>query len=336
MAGGKERVLRRRIKSVQTTKKITKAMELIAASRIVKSQQRVLAARPYSDQITEVIRNLAAAGAGGGAPLLSQREDVRTVATIVVGGDRGLSGAYNSNVIRMAERNMAAQRRDGKETALIAVGKKVDSYFRFRKYDIAASHTGFSDEPTYEDARTVAESVVPKFEDGTYDRVDIVYTQFLSAGTQVVTTRQFLPLDTSTITGAGQAGVGSASEQPASGAPQATADYEFEPGPDAILERLLPRYAESRLFAALLEGAASFFAAQQRAMKSATDNAEELIIKLSRQMNRARQDSITTEIMEIVGGAEALRAGKAGEMDLIPDNALAIGDLMVDHVDYNR
>jgi F-type H+-transporting ATPase subunit gamma len=333
VAGGKERVLRRRIKSVQTTKKITKAMELIAASRIVKSQQRVLAARPYADQITEVIRNLAAAGAGGGAPLLAAREDVSTVATIVVGGDRGLSGAYNSNAIRMAERNMAAQRKQGQETALVAVGKKVDSYFRFRGFSIAASHTGFSDEPTYEDARAVAASVVPLFEDGTYDRVDIVYTQFLSAGTQVVATRQFLPLDT-------QAVVGSASEQTAGGAAKQTAgssaDYEFEPGPDAILERLLPRYAESRLFAALLEGAASFFAAQQRAMKSATDNAEELIIKLSRQMNRARQDSITTEIMEIVGGAEALRAGKSGEMDLIPDNALAIGDLMVDHVDYNR
>jgi F-type H+-transporting ATPase subunit gamma len=320
MAGGKERVLRRRIRSVQTTKKITKAMELIAASRIVKSQQRVLAARPYADQITEVIRNLAAAGAGGGAPLLSQREDVQTVATIVVGGDRGLCGGYNSNAIRMAERNMAAQRREGKDTALIVVGKKIDSYFRFRGYDIAAHHSGFSDEPTYEDARAVASSVVPQFEDGTYDRVDIVYTQFLSAGTQQVVTRQFLPLDTSALTEAAEA------SGPA-------ADYEFEPGPDAILDRLLPRYAESRLFAALLEGAASFFAAQQRAMKSATDNAEELIIKLSRQMNRARQDAITTEIMEIVGGAEALRQGQSDEMDLIPDNALAIPDLLPDHVE---
>jgi F-type H+-transporting ATPase subunit gamma len=322
VAGGKERVLRRRIKSVQTTKKITKAMELIAASRIVKSQQRVLAARPYADQITEVIRNLAAAGAGGGAPLLAPREQVRTVATIVVGGDRGLSGAYNSNAIRMGERNMAAQRREGQETVLIAVGKKVEGYFRFRKYDIADAFTGFLDEPHYEDARRIAEAVVPKFEDGTYDRVDIVYTQFLSAGTQQVVTRQFLPLDTSSIT-----------ETAADGP---SADYEFEPGPEQILDRLLPRYAEARLFSALLEGAASFFAAQQRAMKSATDNAEELITKLSREMNRARQDSITTEIMEIVGGAEALRQGKSDGMDLIPDDALGIRDLLVDTVDYNR
>lgn len=322
MAGGKERILRRRIKSVQTTKKITKAMELIAASRIVKSQQRVLAARPYADQITEVIRNLAAAGAGGGAPLLAQRDQIDTVATIVIGGDRGLCGGYNGNAIRMAERNMSAQRREGQTTALVTVGKKIESYFRFRKFDIDASFSGFLDEPAYEDARAIAEAVVPKFEDGTYDRVDIVYTQFLSAGTQKVVTRQFLPLDTSSL-------VEDASEGP-------SADYEFEPGPDAILDRLLPRYAEARLFSALLEGAASFFAAQQRAMKSATDNAEELIIKLSREMNRVRQDAITTEIMEIVGGAEALRQGKSEGMDLIPDNALSISDLLVDTVDYNR
>ena len=325
MAGGKERVLRRRIKSVQTTKKITKAMELIAASRIVKSQQRVLAARPYADQITEVIRNLATAGAGGGAPLLAQREQIGTVATIVIGGDRGLCGGYNTNAIRMAERNQAVQRREGQQTVLFAVGRKIESYFRFRKFDIEASFTGFLDEPHYENAREIAAAVVPKFEDGTFDRVDIVYTQFLSAGTQKVVTRQFLPLDTSTITGtevADQSGP--------------TADYEFEPDPDSILDRLLPRYAEARLFSALLEGAASFFAAQQRAMKSATDNAEELITKLSRQMNRVRQDAITTEIMEIVGGAEALRQGQSDEMDLIPDHALAIQDLLVDTVDRHR
>ncbi len=314
MAGGKERILRRRIKSVQTTKKITKAMELIAASRIVKSQQRVLAARPYADQITEVIRNLAAAGAGGGAPLLAQRDEIRTVATVVVGGDRGLCGGYNANAIRMAERNMAAIRAEGKQTKVITVGRKIENYFKFRGYELEESFTGFLDEPHYEDARRIAGYVVPAFEDETFDRVDLVYTQFLSAGTQQVVTRQFLPLDTSGLM-----------EGEATGP---TADYEFEPAPDAILERLLPRYAEARLFSALLEGAASFFAAQQRAMKSATDNAEELIIKLSREMNRARQDAITTEIMEIVGGAEALRQGNQGEMDLIPDRAFMPRDLL--------
>ncbi len=314
MAGGKERVLRRRIKSVQSTKKITKAMELIAASRIMKAQQRVAAARPYSEQITEVIRNLAAAGAGQDSPLLQQRDEVRTVAVVVVAGDRGLCGGYNTNVIRAAERAMEALRAEGKQTALVTVGKKAGAYFRFRGYEIDAAFAGFSDEPTYEDARQVAEAVVGRFVDGDYDQVQLFYTQFISAGTQRVVERRFVPLEADALQAAEASG-------PA-------ADYEFEPGPAQILDRLLPRYAEARLYAALLEGSASFFAAQQRAMKSATDNAEELIIKYSRAMNRARQDAITTEIMEIVGGAEALRQGQAGGSDLIADNALKVADVI--------
>ncbi len=308
MAGGTERVLRRRIKSVQSTKKITKAMELIAASRILKAQQRVQAARPYSEQITEVIRNLAAAGAGQGSALLEQREDVRTVAFVVVSADRGLAGAYNSSVIRAAEREIQQLRAAGTQTRLVTIGKKATTYFRFRGYELDESFQGFSEEPTYEDARRVAEAVVARFEAGEYDRVDIVTTQFISAGVQRVVQRRFVPLELDTA---------AESSGP-------SADYEFEPGPGEILDRLLPRYAEARLYAALLEGSASFFAAQQRAMKSATDNAEELITKLSRVMNRARQDAITTEIMEIVGGAEALRQGQAGGTDLLADKALDV------------
>src|SRR5687768_11375090 len=311
MAGGAERILRRRIKSVQSTKKITKAMELIAASRILKAQQRVNAARPYSEQITEVIRNLAAAGAGKGSALLEQRDDIRTVAFVVVAGDRGLCGGYNTNVIRTAEREMARLREEGKQTRLITVGKKATGYFRFRGYELDDSHVGFSDDPTYEDARRVAESVVARFEEGEYDSVELAYTQFISAGVQRVLLKRFVPLETDILDAA------ETTDGP-------SADYEFEPGPGAILERLLPRYAEARLYAALLEGAASFFAAQQRAMKSATDNAEELITKLSRVMNRARQHAITTEIMEIVGGAEALRQGQAGGTDLLADKALDV------------
>jgi F-type H+-transporting ATPase subunit gamma len=317
MAGGKERVLRRRIKSVQSTKKITKAMELIAASRILKAQQRVNAARPYSERITEVIRNLAAAGAGKGSALLQQRDEVRTVALVVIAGDRGLCGAYNTNVIRHAERELARLREEGKHTRLVTVGKKPTGYFRFRGFDIDDSFTGFSDAPTYEDARGVAEAVVARFEAGEYDQVDLIFTQFISAGTQRVTQRRFVPIETDVL------------EDAAGAAP--SADYEFEPNPGEILDRLLPRYAEARLFAALLEGSASFFAAQQRAMKAATDNAEELITKLSRVMNRARQDSITTEIMEIVSGAEALRAGQAGDSDLLADRALSVVDLAGRH-----
>jgi F-type H+-transporting ATPase subunit gamma len=321
MPGGQERALRRRIRSVQATKKITKAMELIATSRIVKAQQRVAAARPYSERITEVLRNLAAAGAGGDSPLLSERDDVRTVAYVVIAADRGLCGAYNSSVIRAAERSMLRQRAEGRQTRLVTVGKKAATYFRFRGWDIDAHFQGFADQPAYEDARSIAEHVVTQFGSGEYDLVELAYTQFLSVVSQRVVIRRFVPLDRSMI------------EQAAEGP---HADYEFEPEPQEILDRLLPRYAEARLYAALLDGAASFLAAQQRAMKSATDNAEDLIVRYSRAMNRARQDAITTEIMEIVGGAEAMRAAKADGSDLLVDHALMSADVLSDRLEPSR
>jgi len=321
MPGGQERALRRRIRSVQATKKITKAMELIATSRIVKAQQRVAAARPYSERITEVLRNLAAAGAGGDSPLLTERDDVHTVAYVVIAADRGLCGAYNSSVIRAAERSMQRQRAEGRQTRLVTVGKKAASYFRFRGWDIDAHFQGFADQPAYEDARSIAEHVVTQFGSGEYDLVELAYTQFLSVASQRVVIRRFVPLDRSMI------------EQAAEGL---HADYEFEPDPQEILDRLLPRYAEARLYAALLDGAASFLAAQQRAMKSATDNAEDLIVRYSRAMNRARQDAITTEIMEIVGGAEAMRAAKADGSDLLVDHALMSADILSDRLEPSR
>ena len=315
MAGGKERVLRRRIKSVESSKKITRAMELIAASRIHKAQQRVAAARPYSEQITAVIRNLAAAGAGGGHALLTERESVRTVGFVVICADRGLAGGYNSGVLRQAERALKEEVAAGREYVLILVGKKARDYFRFRGYTIDASFTGISDNPSYEHAREVAAEVRTRFEAGGVDRVDMVYTQFLSVGTQRVLTRQFMPIEAEAVI-----------EAPT----DAQADYEYEPEPESILDKLLPRYAEARLFAALLDAAASEHAARQRAMKSATDNAEELITVLSRQMNRARQESITTEILEIVGGAEALAQTAGGEVDLLADRQFR-SDLFAQH-----
>ncbi|MDQ3757761.1 MAG: F0F1 ATP synthase subunit gamma [Actinomycetota bacterium] len=306
MAGGQERVLRRRIRSVQSTKKITRAMELIAASRIVKAQQRVAAARPYSEQITEVIRNLASAGAGQGQALLTPRSEVRKVGFIAITADRGLAGGYNSGVIRATEQALREQQAAGRDYALILCGKKAQSYFKFRGYTIDAAFTGFSEQPTYENAREVADAVMARFEEGELDQVELVYTQFLSAASQRVVVRRFMPLETEALT-----------EAAAAAGPQA--DYEFEPSPDAILTSLLPRYVEARLFAAMLDAAASEHAARQRAMKSATDNAEELIKALTRVMNRARQESITTEIMEIVGGAEALSQGGKGGVDLLPD-----------------
>jgi F-type H+-transporting ATPase subunit gamma len=319
MAAGQERILKRRIRTVQSTKKITRAMELIAASRIVKAQNRVKAARPYSDQITEVIHHLAQGGAGISSPLLKPRDEIRKVAYVVLTADRGLCGAYNSTVIRQAERSLKAQQDLGRDYSLILVGKKAEGYFRFRKYRIDATFTGMSDQPTYEDARNVAKAVLPPFEAGEVDQVQLVFTRFISAGLQAVEEVTLMPLDP------GGLGISEHSADAVEGAESAahdgpSASYEFEPGADEILTRLLPRYVEARIFAAQLDAAASEHAARQRAMKAATDNADELIKSLSRVMNRARQEQITTEIMEIVGGAEAMRGGgQLVNTDLLSD-----------------
>lgn len=306
MAGGAERALRRRIKSVESTKKITKAMELISASRITRAQARVTAARPYAEQITEVIRNLASAGAGTSHDLLTPRPEVKKVAFVVVTADRGLCGAYNSTVIRAAERQLIAERRQGRDYSLILIGKKAQKYFQFRRYRIDAAFSGFSDKPDYEDARAVAAEVMRRFEAGEIDQVELAYTRFRSVASQRVEVRRFLPLESAAITEARDVA-------------GPTADYEYEPEPASILDAIVPRYVESRLFAALLDAAASEHAARQRAMKSANDNAEEMIKILRRQLNRARQDAITSEIIEIASGAEALAAAASGEVDYLHD-----------------
>ncbi len=308
MAGGQERLLRRRIKSIQSTQKITRAMELIAASRIVKAQAAVVAAHPYSETITQVMRDLATGGGAGDSPLLNPRDEIRRVAFIVVAADRGLSGAYNSSVIREAERALQAQQAIGRDYSLVLVGRKVESYFRYRGYRIDAVFTGFTEQPTYEDARRVGAAATSAFLAGDTDLVEIVYTRFVSAGTQEVVRQTLMPLARDDV-----------DESPTpTGDETVPASYEFEPSPEAILDLLLPRYVDSRVYAALLNAAASEHAARQRAMSAATENADELITSLSRVMNRARQDSITTEIMEIVSGAEALRSGTT-EPDYLAD-----------------
>ncbi|MCU1456950.1 MAG: synthase, gamma subunit [Actinomycetia bacterium] len=313
MAGGQERVLRRRIKSIQSTKKITRAMELIAGSRIIKAQARVHAAVPYSDAITEAVRDLAAAGAGIDSPLLTPRPEIKKVCHIVVTADRGLCGAYNSSVIRAAEGSMREQQALGRDYSLVLLGRKGEGYFRYRNYRIDEAFTGFSEQPTYEDARRVAAAVTRRFLSGEVDLVEIIYTRFISVGSQEVVLRPIMPLE--------QEVVSDGDARPAPSEAGAGASYEFEPSPESILDRLLPRYVEARIFAALLNASASEQAARQRAMKSATDNAEDLITRLARIMNRARQDSITTEIMEIVSGAESLRGG-THDTD-VPDKLLA-------------
>ena len=298
MAGGQERVLRRRIRSVESTKKITRAMELIAASRIVRAQQAIAAARPYVAKMGEVVKHLSDSPDASSHPLFREVEAVQRVAIILITADRGLAGGYNSSIIRAVERMTREHRAEGREVQLVALGRKGESYFRHRKHPILASLTGVSDRPSYEDARKVVAAVVRPFEAGELDRIELVYTHFVSLGTQRVKARQLVPLagdDPDEAQDSGRAG----SDHPTV--------YEFEPEPAEILDRLLPSWLEAEVLAAMLESAASEHAARQRAMKAATDNADELIKNLRRIMNRARQDAITTEIMEIVGGAEALR-----------------------------
>lgn len=294
MASAELRLIRRRITSVQATKKITRAMELIAASRIVKAQQRVRQSIPYVEKMTEVIRNVGAAAAGTNHMLL-QRRPLATVGVIVVSSDRGLAGAYNSNVIRMAEAAIIAHRAAERDVRLYVIGKKAQSYFRFRGYQIERTFLGMTDTPGYGDARAIANMVIEAYASGDVDGVEAFYTRFRSALNQTATRLPLLPIEAPAGAGSGPA-----------------IAYTYEPSPAGILDRILPRYVEAGIFGMLLESSASEHASRQRAMKAATDNANELVKVLSRVANQARQAEITTEISEIVGGAEAL-AESSGE-----------------------
>jgi F-type H+-transporting ATPase subunit gamma len=299
MAGGQERILRRRIRSVQSTRKITKAMELIAASRIVRAQNRIAANRPYREGMERVLRLTAAADPTAAKKLLGTPESPRHVGILAIAGDRGLAGSYNSGVLRLTERAAAEYRAAGTEVTVWSVGKKAPAYLRYRGIDVAQSFPGVADRPEFGDARDIAAIVAAPFVNGDIDLVQMVSTRFISAGTQRVERMQMLPLPLPE-----EAGVVYEEDGTLEGY------TEFEPEPEKLLEKLAPRALEAEIFAALLEGAAAFFTAQQRAMAAATENADELVRTLTRVMNRARQDAITTEIMEIVGGAEALRQSK--------------------------
>lgn len=273
-------------------------MELIAATRVVKAMTRANAARPYAAKMTGVIEDLASGGVGVDDPLLRSGDTIKSIGFVVITSDRGLAGAYNSAVIKAAEKEVMAAQTEGKQYKLILVGKKAEDYFKFRNYEIEAAFSGMTDTPSYEDARKVATTVRDIFIAEEVDQVILAYQEFISMGTQRVAVRKFLPLESmETVASVG------------GGDAESRALFEFEPSPEGVLSALLPRYVESRLYSALLDASASEHANRQRAMKAATDNAEELITKLSRALNRARQDAITTEIMEIVGGAEALGDG---------------------------
>ena len=300
MAGGQERILRRRIRTVQSTRKITKAMELIAASRIVRAQNRIVANRPFREGMERVLRLTAAADPTAAARLLGTPDSPRHVGILAIAGDRGLAGSYNTGALRAAERLVALHRAAGAEVTVWTVGKKAPSYFRYRGIPTQHSFTGFADRPEFSDARLVAATLAAPFLAGEIDLIEMVSTRFVSAGTQRVEQLQLLPLP-----------LPEQLEQTETSDEGTLEGYtEFEPEPAKLLVELAPRALEAEIFAALLEGAASFFTAQQRAMAAATDNADELVRTLTRVMNRARQDAITTEIMEIVGGAEALRQAK--------------------------
>jgi F-type H+-transporting ATPase subunit gamma len=297
MAGGQERILRQRIKTVLATRKITKAMELIAASQIARSQARIIANRPYRLGMQRIVIEAALGDPAAAKKLLAMPEKITTTLVLVVTGDRGLSGAYNASVMRAGERLVMSLRTEGTDARLFAVGKKAAAFYRFRGMPVERSFVGFADRPTFSDAQFIAATVAAPFVEEEVQQILMVSTRFLSAGSQSVSIEQLLPL--------------SIPEPVVSDQPVELKGYtEFEPEVAQLLVSLAPRALESEIFSALLEGAASFHISQQRAMAAATDNADDLGQNLSRIMNRARQDSITTEIMEIVGGAEALRSGK--------------------------
>jgi F-type H+-transporting ATPase subunit gamma len=300
--GAQLRVYRRRIKSVQATKKITKAMELIASSRIVKAQQRVEAALPYSRELVRAI-SAAATHTSGGHPLTETKQRLRERASVlVITSDRGLAGAYSSSAIKEGEQLTALLSGQGMEVVPYLVGRKAVGYYRFRGRTVAQSWTGFTDQPTYHHAKEIAAALLENFvmrtEDGGSDEIHIVYTHFENMVTQRPAVRRILPLEVVETTAAEAAAAGQGPFPL----------YEFEPSGQAVLDSLLPKYVENIVFTALLLSSASEHAARRRAMKSATDNAEELIKTLSRQANQARQAEITQEISEIVGGADALSA----------------------------
>jgi F-type H+-transporting ATPase subunit gamma len=273
--------------------KITRAMELIASSRIVKAQQRVEASRPYAVQLTQAMEDVAAQAGSVSHALLDDREHPAKVGVLVATSDRGLAGSYNSNVLKIAEQQLESIRSRGLEPVLYVSGKKGVGYFRFRGVKIHQDWQGHSEVPTYEVAVEIGQRLIRDFGEREIDELHCVYTDFRSAFTLRATEKRFLPIASHEVTGT------------ASGP---SAEYLFEPGPTEILDHLLPQYLITKVYAALLESAASENAARRRAMKAATDNAEELIKIYTRQANRARQDEITTEISEIVGGAEALSA----------------------------
>ena len=307
--GAQIRVYKRRIKSVSATKKITKAMEMIAASRIVRAQRQVKASSPYADELTRAVTAVAT-GSNTKHPLTTEAENPTRAAVLLITSDRGLAGGYSSNAIKAADRLTERLRSEGKDVDAYIVGRKGLAYYSFRERTVTDSWTGFSDSPQYAHAKDVAAPLITALQtdtaEGGVDELHIVFTEFVSMMTQTPVGRRLLPLS---LEDAGTAGDEAAAERKKG---EALPLFEFEPSAEGVLDALLPRYVESRIYNAMLQAAASEHAARRRAMKSATDNAEDLIKSLTRLANAARQADITQEISEIVGGASALADANAG------------------------
>jgi F-type H+-transporting ATPase subunit gamma len=295
------REYRARIKSTESMKKITRAMELIAASRIIKAQQRAQAAAPYARELTRAV-SAVATYSNVDHPLTTETTESNRAAILIVTSDRGLAGAYSSSVIKEGERLIEKLRSEGKDVAIYISGRKGEAYFKFRQREIAQAWTGHSDQPTYDVAREIGDQLIEQFltEETGVDEVHVVYARFKSMLVQEPTAVRLLPLE-----------IIEGETRPETS--EVLPLYEFEPNPAEVLDALLPRYVQSRIYFALLQAAASELAARQRAMKAATDNATELIKKYTRIANQARQAGITQEISEIVGGVNALADANAGQ-----------------------
>jgi F-type H+-transporting ATPase subunit gamma len=289
--------LKRRVRSVKNTRKITKAMELVASARLRRAQTRIEAMRPYAETMRELIAGVGrAASSVRGLPLLQQRDEVQNVAIVPLTGDRGLAGPFNAQILRRAFALERELRGEGANVRFVAVGKKGRSTLAFRRYEVAGEFIGFTDRPAYADAQAIAHQVAELFTEGEVDRVVLLYNAYVSPLVQRVTEQDILPISSDIL----ESGEEERRDDALRG------DFIFEPEPEEILARLLPVYLETQIYRALLESAASEQGARMTAMRNASKNAGELIDSLTLQMNRARQAEITQEILEVVGGAEAL------------------------------
>jgi F-type H+-transporting ATPase subunit gamma len=302
-----QRDVKNKIASVKNIQKITRAMEMVAGARLRRAEQRITALRPYADALRRMTRQAAkAAGAETSRlPLLSEHDSEERVGLLLVTGDRGLAGGFNSQIIRAGVRIAAELSEEGLQSAWYAAGRRGVSSLTFRGYDLSGSYTGFSDRPSYADARAIAGDLIQAYIDGEVDRVEMVYNSYVSPLTQRVTRERLLPLSHATIAGEEpEEDSGESHEEPEQSGPRALVNYE--PDPEEILKRLIPDYVEISIYRALVESTAGFFGAQMTAMRSASENAGEIITDYTLEMNRARQAEITQEIMEVVAGAEGL------------------------------